>query len=206
MIGISKHIAVAGMAVLLSAGAAQADTPPAQPVAAASAAPALDPERIELALQIIPIVMPPERVDAIVAAVTDAIAKPLKGQLAPFTAEDPGLAKLMDDFMHDILQVSRTTMVASMPAMRIAMARAYARNFTREELAQILAFGQTPAGGKYLSRAADLLQDPDVQAYYAQLMPMVQKDMAPALETFKRKVQDYFKAHPDVAKKINKPA
>jgi hypothetical protein len=93
-----------------------------------------------------------------------------------------------------------------MPQMIEAMALAYTHKFDRDELAQILAFGRTPAGAKYLSRSAELIQDPDVQAFYARLIPAVQAQQGPALAEFKRRLTEYLTAHPDVAQKMSKSA
>lgn len=204
MIGITKRVGLACLGLLLSAGTALADPPPSPTEVAVPVESTLEPEpaRLALAQQIIAIVLPPDRVDAMVTKLMDALARPMAGQFSAYTQGDPGLEKLFNDFMADAAQSGRTSLIATMPELRTATARAYARNFTEDELSRILAFGQTATGRKYLSRASDLMQDPDVQATFAKMMPQVQGGMQPAVAVFKRKLQAYLKAHPSLAKKM----
>jgi hypothetical protein len=183
--------------ILMAAPAGMAVAQP-RPVAAASAP---DAQSMVIARKIIAIILPPDRIDATVNRMAEAIARPMAAQWRrQITTSDLGLIAIVDEFMAKIPVVVRETMVPMMPDLTEAMARAYARQFSRDELAQILAFGQTPAGARYLGRASDVLQDADVQAFYARLMPAAQAREAPLLAECKAKLDAYMAAHPELAK------
>lgn len=190
------------LGLLIAAAVIPADVAFADPpVMIMVAAP--DPDRVAVARQIVAIVLPPDRAMAIMGSITDSVMRPIEAQMhTQLGTDDPGLNAIFNDFLRTIPGSLRATIEPMMPDMVEAMAQAYARTFTREELAQVLAFGQTPAGAKYLSRASDLVKDASVQAFYARLVPAIQAQQAPLVADFKRKLSDYLAAHPDVAKKM----
>jgi len=178
--------------------------PPAGVVMPDSAMP--DPGRLSLAREIVAIALPPERASAIMNRLLDSMMRPMQAQIqTQLHTSDPGLRALVSDFIKSVTDSGRTTLVQTLPDLTESMAHAYARQFSREDLAQILAFAHTPAGSRYLSRASELMQDPDVQAYYGRLFPAIQASQAPLLAEFKRKVGTYLAAHPDVAKAMAQP-
>jgi hypothetical protein len=202
-------------ALCLSTASALADTPaapmapPPAPVVApdGSAIPdpvPPDPERLAIAEKIIVIVLPPERTEAMTSRIMALITKPMLAQASTAFQSDAGLARIWDDYVADITRIARDTVHDMIPGLRVAYAQAYARYFSRDELAQILAFGQTPVGAKYLSRASDLLQDSSIQAVMMQSMTDTRTRIRPAIETFKTRLQAYLAAHPEVAKKIDR--
>jgi hypothetical protein len=186
-------------AVLLPASLALADTPPSPQPAASD----LDPDRLVLARQIVAIVLPPDRAMAIMDSISKSIMRPLETMLRQQVhSSDPGLNAIFSDFLNTMPATLHATMQPLLPEQSEAMARAYARKFDRNELTQILVFGQTPVGAKYLSRSTELMQDPDIQAFYARLVPAVQAQQAPQVAEFKRKIAAYLAAHPEVAKQV----
>ncbi|WP_353230759.1 DUF2059 domain-containing protein [Novosphingobium sp.] len=213
MINIMKWIGSTGIGILLSSGIALAQAPAAsatvpQDFAQAQAAVAIpgpiDPDKLVLARQIIAIALPPEHANAMVSRMMGAITRGSQREFSAITHDDPGLNKLVGDTMHEVEQEARKYLIATMPEMSVAMSRAYARNFTHDELLQILAFGQTPAGTKYLSRASEFMQDPDVQAFMTKLMSQVGVLTTPAVRSLVPKIDAYLKDHPELARKINR--
>jgi hypothetical protein len=136
-------------------------------------------------------------------SISKSIMRPLETMLRQQVhSSDPGLNAIFSDFLNTMPATLHATMQPLLPEQSEAMARAYARKFDRNELTQILVFGQTPVGAKYLSRSTELMQDPDIQAFYARLVPAVQAQQAPQVAEFKRKIAAYLAAHPEVAKQV----
>ncbi|GHC87199.1 DUF2059 domain-containing protein [Novosphingobium pokkalii] len=196
----ARHlVAVAGLALAGTAAlpsAAQAQTPP-------PAARPLDPADMQVASQIIAVILPPEQRLAIVERVTRTMMSAMQGNMGGIMGvDDPGLQQIVARMFEKMPAAMRPAMERRVPEMVDAMTRAYVRHFSREDLHAILAFAQTPAGSRYLSHAADLVQDPDVVT----VMTAMNRDgmevgMGVAKE-FRAELTSYLTAHPDVAKKI----
>lgn len=176
---------MAAIALLLSAGVARADP-----------APAADPS-MALATSIIEVIIPPDHSDDYVGHMVAAIAAPTRAQLQRLDRGDPAMHKLIDDYTTQLFAITRDIMIQDMPALRAAMAHAYSRNFTRDELAEILAFARTPTGAKYLSRAADLMQDSEMQALMLQIGNETRVRMDPLNAKFRADITAYSIAHPE---------
>jgi hypothetical protein len=71
------------------------------------------------------------------------------------------------------------------------MAHAYARTFTPDELTQILAFVNTPAGQHYFQQAPQILQDPDVQAANQRLAAKLMDKLPEVQRQTMQEVEDY---------------
>jgi hypothetical protein len=77
------------------------------------------------------------------------------------------------------------------------MVQAYAREFTLDELRQIRAFADSPAGGHYLSRSTALVADPYVVAANQNYLKEA-TDLATSLRPeLLAKVNAYLAKHPD---------
>jgi hypothetical protein len=73
---------------------------------------------------------------------------------------------------------------AAMPALVEANAQAYAREFTADELRQMIAFAETPAGKHYIDRYDFLQMSPEVVAAQRDLGEQLQ----PVLEDFQKQM------------------
>ena len=94
--------------------------------------------------------------DAIFAQMRDGLSR------ATGNAIDPGLQSLLDRYLERYRVLSNRHNEESMPALIEAMARAYARSFSLDDLRQIRGFASTPAGTRYFRQATAILSDPDV--------------------------------------------
>jgi len=187
---------------LAQPGVALADAPPAP--LATDAAP--DVERLVLARQIVAIALPPERMTIFINNLVDAALGQIHEQTVDAVhTSDAGLLAIFSDFDTTATESARMMMLQTAPGLSDALARAYAHEFSREDLRQILIFGQTAAGAKYLSRAHELMHDPEVQSYLNVLHFALLSNEAPMVTDLKSKVWTYLSAHPDVAKAMNKP-
>jgi hypothetical protein len=173
------------------------------PLAAQQPAAALDPARLELGRQIIAIMYPPEKRDAMMASLIENVLAQYRASMnQPSTYADPGMKQILDQAFASIPVRLEPTVRAHLPRLFEAMARAYARDFTMPELQEIAAFGRTPAGRHYLQNSVNLMSDPDVAAantaYFGELQQLNQQITA----DFRRNVTAYLQAHPDVATRL----
>ena len=177
---------------------ASPETPMTAPLVASAEMP--NAEQLALARQIIAIVMPADQADAMVERMMGALLGPMYDKLGSRFDADPGLKAIWSDYRHDLTTTMNESMRALLPDMRNAYAMAYAHHFTQVELSQILAFGKTSAGAKYLSRSSELLQDPGIRALMVQGMTEAGAKVQPLSLAFQAKVKAYYAAHPDLAK------
>jgi hypothetical protein len=197
--------ALAVAALIQQAGPAMAQAAPAPHAAAAQAAPLPAPDEAKLALsrQIIAVIMPTDQRATIIKRMETALLASMGNTFRlPPGVDDPGLSQILQDYLKSVPTLLEPVMAQHMPGYFEAMARAYARNFTQEELEQVLAFAHTPAGAKYLSRAPALMQDPDVSAAIGEVMRAAQQTSAGSVSGLQAKIRAYLAQHPDVAKKL----
>lgn len=215
-----RHAIQSGLAFALLAMApvARADTPSVTatnppPVAAQpSAAPAapsapVDPVSLALAHQLVDIAMPPASRMEMMDRITTAMLKPLKEQFNGMPGmDDAGFRAIFDGFLSQLPAMSHDVMGPIMPQLADAMALSYARLYSRDDLTQVVAFAHTPAGERYLQRATLVMQDPDIQAVFAQLMQAMQQRQQASLVELQRSTRAYLAAHPDLAKRMAQQA
>lgn len=162
-------------AALLSGAVApvtQAQTQPAtNPVPAD-----IDPARLSAARLLIEQIMPREQTDKMMDSVTQSIAATMRqafsqnAMMESLREQDPKAAAAIDGMIERQQRKSIQLVKASMPAMKEAMARAYARRFTLPQMADLTAFFATPSGQAYLLQAPTIMSDPDVSAWLSGLM------------------------------------
>ncbi|KKC25850.1 DUF2059 domain-containing protein [Sphingomonas sp. SRS2] len=136
----------------------------------------VDPARLAVAQQIVEQVMPPGQRDAMI----DAIVRPTVANVREAFSQSPDLKSLLakklgaqqvlERFVDSQMEASIALTKASLPSLLDAMARAYARRFSTEQLADISAFFRTPSGRAYVAQSATMMSDPDVQAAQRAMM------------------------------------
>ena len=182
-----RSLAVAAMLAATLPSAAHAQHAPA-----ATAAP--DPARLAVAKILIERFMPADRRDAMVEQMVRPIMDNAREAMfagplfESIRAEDPKLQARIDDFMTQELENSIATTKAAMPALADAMARAYARRFTLEQLQALQAFFETPAGRAYVEQAPTLMSDPDILAVQRTMMTDAMAGMQSRIAAFSAKV------------------
>jgi hypothetical protein len=186
---------VAGAMLLAAAPAvAQPQTAPAvTPAPAAAAKPAaLDPASIAIAQQILEIAFPPAKRSQMYASVMDSIVdQSRKAMEAQGGSGDKELDAVVDRSVGRMYNEMETTLSASIPDVFASFARAYARDFSRDDLEAILAFVKTPAGQRYFERSPQLIKDPDVQAAMQRSMAQLAKMLPEIQKETMRDVEDY---------------
>lgn len=109
--------------------------------------------------------------------------KPLDPDTAATTLRE-GMAKA-DPHFQERLSIMNRVMAAELvpvmnrlePAIREAMARAYARKFTLEQLGEMNRFFATPAGGVYARESMMMWVDPEIMTAVAGFAPEMMKEM-----------------------------
>lgn len=196
-----RIVAVEGNPMLRSLAAVvmlAALSPPvaAHAQAAPSAVAAPDPERLAVAKMLIERFMPADRRDAMVEQMVrpmmeNAREAMFSGQLfESIRADDPKLRATIDDFMKQEFEHSIASTKAAMPRLADAMARAYARRFTLDQLQALHTFFETPAGRAYAERAPSLMSDPDILAVQRAMMTEMMTGMEQRIAAFGAKAAE----------------
>ena len=172
-------------AILIAAGlglATPAVAAPA-PAAPATASPApvdpapVDPAALATAREIIRIGFPEDRRAAMFGNATDALSTQMRATMMRDLDNNPGAKAIVDRHLDAYLAKGKLVLAAHIPALMDAFAVAYAHEFSRAELADLLAFVRTPTGVHFLTRSASLLSDPAVaaanSAYLRELQPLI---------------------------------
>jgi hypothetical protein len=76
--------------------------------------------------------------------------------------------------IQEIIQLMEPKVREHLPRINDARAQVYARNFSAEELGQLIAFVQSSAGKRYLSGMYDIESDPLIEAASQELMDSLQ--------------------------------
>lgn len=152
------------------------------PVAAQVAAPATvpvsapDPSRVVVARRLMDQIMPPATRDQMMRSMMGAMSQNMVGalrqnaQLTTSLEKLPGAQAVFDRFLQRQMEVGTQDLVANLPTMLDAMAKAYARRFTLVQLKEMGVFFATPTGQAYLMQAPTIMSDPDVGVWMNQLM------------------------------------
>ncbi|HEX8256493.1 MAG TPA: DUF2059 domain-containing protein, partial [Allosphingosinicella sp.] len=95
---------------------------------------------------------------------------------------DPHYDERMRIFMDVMFAELEKIMDREEPGIRNAMARAYARRFTVEEMRQLDVFFATPIGRKFALQSVMLMEDPELLAQTMSLHPRMQAQMPRVVE------------------------
>jgi hypothetical protein len=168
-------------------------------------APPADSAALGYARQIAEVMFPPERRQEIVQGLTQAVMNQMRSS-AIGQSSDPGLRKIMDDFLAKVPEQLRPVGERHMPWITDAVAQACAHQYSVDELKQISEFAKTPAGAHFVSRVLTVLSAPGVvranQAFFNDAMQAANV-RAPQLRA---SVVDYLNKHPDVARQVQAQA
>ena len=167
---VVSSLLVAFASSALVAAPAQADPSPVKVEAVAS-------ERLELARRFMAVTDTTDTMESVREAMLQTAA------IAADDLDEDGKA----DVRHRVeryLAVAGPKILAAMPAINEANAQAYAREFSAEELRQLIAFAQTPAGKHYIDRYDFLLMAPEV----IDAQQSLSEELQPVLENFQKEM------------------
>jgi len=177
----------------------------AQPALAAppaAATPADQAAKLAEAHAIIAVMFPAATRAEMVDNIMTNMMAPIKKAMPLGDLKDPGLQKIVKDYMDEMLATERPLMLKHIPAMLDAMAVAYTHQFSLAELKDIHAFAESPSGNDYFRHATTILGDPAVQKVNTDIATDAQGLAKASASGLKDKVIAYLEAHPEVAKKL----
>lgn len=163
----------------------------------------LDPVALAQAREIVDTILPPDKRSDQLATMMRAIADQMRGSIA-IPASDEGLRQIMDNYLAKTLDRIRPITDRFLPKQSEAMAEAYVREFSSDELAQIGQFAKTPAGRHYLSRSTAMVSDPAVAAANRVYFMEAQQEARAGVAELQQTVFDYIAKHPEITKKMVK--
>jgi hypothetical protein len=165
--------------------------------APATAAP-LDSENLAIAQEIVALAYPPESRHAMLMRVSDSMTGQMRRAVFPPNGNPPDAAmqQIFDRYLDRVRAVTDRSFTDGIPAIFEAFARAYARQFSRDDLVQIRAFVSTPAGARYLQRSAELLSDPDVAEANSAYMATAFHAVQPLMDDLRREIAAYVARRP----------
>jgi hypothetical protein len=190
-----KHWHAAFAVLIAAAGAASPCLAQAGPGAAAPTE-QLDPERLALANQVIGLSFPPENRRAMLARASDTMIAQARAAMAEAGggALDAGMERIFQRFIDRMRALTDRVTAEHMDSIFSSLARAYARQFTGDELVQIRAFVSTPAGQQYVRRSLDMLSDPDVARANTAYMRSAFSAMQPLMADARRELDEYLQS------------
>jgi hypothetical protein len=145
--------ALIALAFLLAPALASAQERPAPP-----AATGVDPAAHALATRIVDLGYPPEQREALFFATMDQTVTQMRSAIAPsLPSDDPAAIAILDQWILDYTAQSKGVLRKHIPDIMDGMITAYAELFTRGELADILAFVETPSGKRYFELSPAIL-------------------------------------------------
>lgn len=176
-------------------------------LAAQDEAAAVPAEKLALARQIIDVMYPAETREQMLLDISGNFARQaMAGSLSGPLYAEPGIRAIADRFIADMPEAMRPVVSRHLPKIFEATAIAYTRQFTLEELRDILAFGRTPAGQRYFTSLPAILSDPAIaaanQAYMAEIMPVSREAGLRA----RGELEAYLRAHPEVVARLQRAA
>jgi hypothetical protein len=182
-------------AVLLGASAPAISAPQPQPAPPAAAP--VDPASLALARQILTIGIPPEKRVQMFSSIIDSISDQARKSMEalPF-AKDKDFKALMDRSTQRMWGEMKPIMTAALPDIFESMARAYAREFSADDLNAMLAFARTPAGQHFFERSPLILKDPDVQAANQRMSAQMLTKLPEIMRENRQDIEDYVAKHP----------
>jgi hypothetical protein len=194
------NLIAGAMLPLLLAGArveAQSGPAPAGPAPAAPAATSA--ETLALARELVATAYPEERRFAMFSATADALNGQIRNSWMGALNNDPGAKAIVERRLDRFLVEGKKVLAAHIPALMDAYAQAYAREFSRDELAQLIVFARSPAGGHFFLRSAAIISDPAFAAANQSYLRDIQPLMNVMREELTTELKGYFAAHPPKA-------
>ena len=181
-----------GMAILLLLGAGPAraaqDTPPVPSAA-------LDPRSLAVATDIVELSFPPAARRTMFAGVVETIMAQARRASTEASGEhfSAAVEAIIDRHLARARAEIDRVITGASPSLFAAMARAYMRLFTYDELVQIRAFVATPAGAKFVQSGNHVLTDPDVARANTAYMSAAMAALRPLEAQLMQELRAYYR-------------
>ncbi len=152
-----RRVAVALLLLAGTPGLAQPVVPATEP----------DPARLAAATRLVDVVMPPALRDKMIEQTASTMVANMNKlmlaspQMTAMFEKRPAARPILERFLAQQAEESRTAMREMMPAMMTMMARYYARQLSAADIDATRAFFATPAGKAYAIAAGSVMADPE---------------------------------------------
>lgn len=184
---MSRLMALAAALALAGGGPCFAQSAPAPGLAQP------DPERLAFATQIIDQFYPPQRRREMLSRMADTMDAQMRAALMDAIGnnmDEEGRA-IFERYLDRSRAVTERMVGERSSPLFTAIARAYARHFTRDELLQIRAFGATPAGQRFFQQSSELMADPGVAEANTAYMRSIFSALEPLLAEMRQQASEY---------------
>jgi hypothetical protein len=183
---------LAAFSILLAAGGAAPSLAQGTPAPAEQP----DPERLALATQVIELSFPPEGRHAMFMRTVDTMTAQMRVAIMQgqgLTNMEPGLERILNRYFARMRSETEGLVAGLSTPLFAAMARAYARTFTHNELVEIKAFVATPTGQRYLQQSIEMLADPDVAQANTDYITRVVETLRPMELELRGELMEYLR-------------
>ena len=152
----------------------------------------VDPGALAIAHQILAIGIPAEKRSQMFTSVLDSLSEQVRKSAAGLSpTKDKDFQAILDRSTQRLWDGMKPIMNAALPDIFESMARAYARDFSVDDLNALLAFVKTPAGQHFFERSPLILKDPDVQASQQRMMAQIGEKLPGIMRQDKQDIEDY---------------
>ena len=184
-----KMILGCALGALLAAGTPVSAASPPQ---AQSKTTAVDPTALAIAHHILAIGFPAEKRSQMLSSVLDSLNDQVRksAQNSGLT-KDKDLQAILDRSTQRMWDAMKPVVNAALPDIFESMARAYAREFSVDDLNALLRFVETPAGQRFIERGPLIMQDPDVQASQQRMMAQMTGKLPEIIREDQQDIEEY---------------
>lgn len=136
----------------------------------------VDPARLAASKTLLEVILPPATREATMDRMMSSMMANLSSTMSAKLSEmgsaknKPEVAAVIDRFIKRQQDAGMVMLKQNLPGMFDAMANAYARRFSVDQLNEIQRFFSTPTGKVYLQESMYIMSDPDVAAWQSKLM------------------------------------
>ena len=169
--------------------------------AAPSVAPeALVPETLAAAQALMDVILPQSgrtaMIDQMVKPMMQNIVQGITQQpdLQEVFKQDPGVEAIFSSFVDRQIGRATVSLETEMPRLVAAMALAYARRFTQQEMAEMKVFFLSETGKSYLKNSQTIMSDPDVASWQRNMMAKSMGDMPGEIEKLTSEIEQHLKS------------
>ena len=152
----------------------------------------VDPTKLASATQLLDTILPVENREEMMSAMLRPMMQNIQSSFENNTSlqkvfnDDAEIKKVFQTYMQKLSDKAILKMQLELPTMVTAMSRAYARQFTLQEMADAKVFFSSPSGRAYMSKAGGIMNDPDVtkwmQDYSKSFQSEIESDQAAIFE------------------------
>jgi hypothetical protein len=194
---LTKSIFVTGLMMALQPSSAWSQNKMLINDKRAATAEAIDSEKLAAATNLINVIMPPEKRKAMIDAMVSPMMRnvvlvaELDSKVSKLYADDPEYKLIFRRFFDKVENYTLSKLELEMPALTTTMSRAYARQFTLQEMKDATAFFSSPSGIAFSEKSVTLMADPGVRKWQIDMMVGMKEEFDPMIKAFANEAASY---------------